>query len=167
MRRILSIFHALVGGLSMLGDKINVVTVAFMTLSVFYNVLMRYIFNKPTIWAEEINSYLVVLMTCAGAAELMKKRQHISLNLFTHKLNAKTALTIESILLFAALLWSFIITWKSFGIAMRAFRYGMRESSPLLTPLVIPYSFFVFGFLVLTFQLLSMLIKNVENKSEQ
>ena len=148
----------------MVGDKINILAVVFMTLSVFFNVFMRYVFNKPTLWAEEVNGYLVVLMTCAGAAELMKRRQHINLNLFTHKLKKKTALSTESFVLFATLLWTSIITWRSFGLAMNAFRYEMRESSPLLTPLVIPYSFLVIGFLVLTLQVLSMLLKNMTSE---
>lgn len=157
----------LVDGLSNFGDTINIVAVVFMTLSVFYNVVMRYVFNSPTVWAEEVNAYLVVLMTCAGAAELLKRRQHINLTLFTQKLDDNAAKMLETFILLATFIWTSIITWKSFRIAANALRYEMRESSPLLTPLVIPYSFFVIGFFMLSLQALTMLIKNLTGKMDK
>ncbi len=157
----------LVEGISSFGDTISIIAIVIMTLSVFYNVVMRYVLNAPTLWAEEVNGYLIVLMTCAGASELLKKRKHINLTIFTQRLNEKNNKVLETFMLLATLFWTSIITWKSLQLAINAFRYDMRESSPLLTPLVIPYSFFVIGFFVLSLQALIMILKNINDITDK
>lgn len=150
--------------LSTIGEKISIISVFFMTLSIFYNVFMRYIFNKPTLWAEEINGYMIILVTCFGAAELIKRDAHIKLSVL--KIKGKVGIVIESLILLLIILWAAVITYRGFLITYNAFIYDMRESSPLLTPLFIPYSFFAVGCLMIMLQALSMLLKKITNKTE-
>ena len=136
------------------------ISIAAMALSVFYNVFMRYFFNHPTLWAEDVNSYLVVLLTCFGAAEVMKRGEHIKFDLFSVRSTEKVSIIVEFFLLFFALFWCSFITWKASVLATNCYRYGMREPSPLETPLLIPYSILVIGLVLLGLQFLVLLTKN-------
>jgi TRAP-type C4-dicarboxylate transport system permease small subunit len=55
------------------------IMVPAMTMVVFAQVLMRYVFLSPFPWAEEVARFLLVWISCVGAAYGVKKKMHISI----------------------------------------------------------------------------------------
>ena len=60
-----------------------------MLLTVLYDVLMRYLFSKPTFWALEINEYFFIFISIMPAAEIFRKKRHIKLDLFLDQLSTR------------------------------------------------------------------------------
>ena len=60
--------------------------VPIMTLVVFAQVVMRYVFKNPFVWAEEFSRYLLVWISCLGAAYGIRTGMHIAIQFFYAKL---------------------------------------------------------------------------------
>ena len=56
--------------------------VAGMALSVFTQVVARYLFHSPPFWTEELARYLLVWLTFIGAVAAHQAREHISVESF-------------------------------------------------------------------------------------
>ena len=56
-----------------------------LAIIIFYDVLMRYLFVRPTIWALEISEYLLVYICFAGITEAQRLKAHIRMRFFFSK----------------------------------------------------------------------------------
>lgn len=98
--------RVLLGVLILLGIAIN-----------FANVVGRYVFSAPIVWAEEVLAYLMVWCVFIGAIPVMWEGRHIKMDLIASALrgrarfvlNALTALCIVLVCLFViSQSWSFV-----------------------------------------------------------
>jgi len=55
------------------------IMVPIMTLIIFVQVVMRYVFMSPFMWAEELARYLLIWISCLGSAYAVRKGMHISI----------------------------------------------------------------------------------------
>jgi len=55
------------------------IMVPVMTIIIFVQVVMRYAFMSPFMWAEELARYLLVWISCLGSAYAVRKGMHISI----------------------------------------------------------------------------------------
>ena len=55
------------------------VMVPVMTVIIFLQVVMRYVFMSPFAWSEEMARYLLVWISCLGSAYAVRKGMHISI----------------------------------------------------------------------------------------
>ncbi|MBI5966571.1 MAG: TRAP transporter small permease, partial [Deltaproteobacteria bacterium] len=62
------------------------VTLAAMMLTTSYDTIMRYFFARPTIWSIELNEVFLVFITLFAGAELVKRDQHIQMDLLYARL---------------------------------------------------------------------------------
>ena len=56
-----------------------IIMVPAMTIDIFVQVVMRYVFSSPFMWAEEVARYLLVWISCLGSAYAVRKGMHISI----------------------------------------------------------------------------------------
>ncbi len=54
-----------------------------------YSVGMRYLLGQPQTWSDELVGYLMVSMVMLGAAEALRRGQHIEVDLLTERLSAR------------------------------------------------------------------------------
>jgi len=67
------------------GD-IAALLVFFMAISISIDVVLRYVFNSPTMWINEASSYILMVITFFGLAYTLKERAHISVDVIFRKL---------------------------------------------------------------------------------
>ena len=72
-----------------------VVIVALMTFFVTYQVVTRYVFNKPSAVSETIARYLFVWLTIFGGAYVFGKRGHMNLVFIRDKFSPKVQTVLE------------------------------------------------------------------------
>jgi C4-dicarboxylate transporter DctQ subunit len=60
-----------------------------MTAVVGYSVALRYLFNRPQVWTDELVGYLLVVLVMAGATEALRRGEHIGVDLITERLSAR------------------------------------------------------------------------------
>lgn len=130
-------------------------------LIVLYDVFMRYCFSKPTFWALEINEYLFIFISLIPAAEILRQKRHISLDLFVKKMSPVNQRFVETFYLICMLLFCAIVFWRGTEMAANAYRNGMASSTLLSFPLVIPYSLIPAGFGLLGLQLIIQIGKRI------
>jgi len=111
-----------------------------MALIVFYDVLLRYVFNRPTAWALEISEYILVFLAFAGASEVQRNRSHIKMDFFYLKFPLSVRRYLDTFFSLLMALFSYLLMWHSIKMTIIAYRYGSASNSLLETPLFIPYS---------------------------
>ena len=74
------------------------VMVPVMTVVIFLQVVMRYIFMSPFSWSEEMARYLLVWISCLGSAYAVRKGMHIGIAFVKERfpIRARVLLTISS-----------------------------------------------------------------------
>jgi len=55
-----------------------------MSAATFGNVILRYVFNSPTQWAEEFSRYAYIWVVFLGAAACSKRKLHIVIDAVTY-----------------------------------------------------------------------------------
>lgn len=83
------IFHAL--------EWLAMICLVVMTGVVFFDVILRYIFNQGMPWTQEIATLLLVWFSLIGMAIGVGERIHISIEMFTMKCPKKVIGILESI----------------------------------------------------------------------
>lgn len=61
-------------------------SLAIMSILIFCNVLLRYLFNSGIVWAEEVARFLFVWITFLGAIGALKDNQHLGVDMLVKRL---------------------------------------------------------------------------------
>ncbi len=83
------IFHAL--------EWLAMISLVVMTVVVFFDVILRYIFNQGMPWTQEIATLLLVWFSLIGMAIGVGEKIHISIEMFTMKCSKKVIGILETI----------------------------------------------------------------------
>ena len=113
-------------------------------LLVSYDVAMRYFFDQPQLFVDELASFLQVLLIFGGAAATFRTGGHVRVDLLTGHIRpaVRAWLRVITLLLGAVLL--VVVIWVTTQSAMTAYRYG-RVSAVMLYPLWLPMAFIPAG----------------------
>jgi len=128
-----------------------IIMIPAMTVIVFVQVVLRYVFLCPLSWIEELARYLLVWISCFGAAYGVRKGEHIAV-MFLNKMfkgYVKSALTILIDVL--VIIFFMVCLIKGIGLSIRQWNV---VTPALQIPRTLPYfgipiSFaimFLFGF---------------------
>jgi len=104
-----------VGGLNELLAKIVPYFLAAMMPIITYEVIMRYVFNSPTVWAMEISTYLFCFSVAFGGGWNYLKDGHVRVDVIYDKLSPRRKAFMDLFsfpLLLLFLLGFLFATWK-------------------------------------------------------
>lgn len=147
-----------IGRLSRSFGFLGQLALAAMVVTICYDVVMRYVFNAPTHWSLELNTFLVIFMTMIPASGVLKEDGHLRIGFFISRLSPKTQDRMRRIAAVLGILFCIMMTKNGLNMAINAYTYDQRMSTPLGTPMVIPYLFIPFAFTALGLQFLTRLI---------
>ena len=83
------IFHAL--------EWLAMISLVIMTIVVFIDVILRYLFKQGMPWTQEVATLLLVWFSLIGTAIGVGERLHISIEMFTSKASPKVLSVLETI----------------------------------------------------------------------
>ncbi|MDS9472552.1 TRAP transporter small permease [Sporosarcina pasteurii] len=115
------------------------------TLMVFYEVVSRSFFHKPTSWATELSIYAVIGSCFLGSAYAVRTYSHITVDLLINAVNDRVKTILAYLTNSLGLLFSIILTVYSYLHVMKTFALGVTSSSLLRIPMYIPESFLPIG----------------------
>ena len=129
-----------------------------------YEVLARYIFNSPTIWAFELGYMAMGVHGLIGSAFVLRERAHIRIDLFYLHLPERVKAIID--LVGYLVLFMPVVCWVSFGLWeywVEAYVSGEHSGQSAWNPIIWPFrlSFFL-GFFLLALQGLAEVLKCIE-----
>ncbi len=137
------------------GGLLGRLAMAFMVVSITYDVILRYVFVAPTHWALEVNTFLLAFLCVLPAGDVLRGGTMIRITFFYDRFRPAVKNRLELLRVAAGLFFCAIMIWKGTGMAWKAWLHNDRMSTSLGTPLVIPYLFLPIGFLLLALQYLS------------
>ena len=111
-----------------------VCVVAMMTLTTA-DVIARYVFNSPTMWADEMASYLLIAIVFLGLAENIRADGHIRIDVVTNLVPPGPRRFLEVLTYAVGVVFSAMLlagTWTRFH------NFWVRNTlsdSPLMTPM--------------------------------
>ena len=114
---------------------IGVACVVAMMIITTGDVLARYIFNQPSMWADEIASYLLIAIVFLGLAQNLRTDGHIRIDVVTNLLSARVRLVLEVFAYAVGIAFSVLLiagTWTRFD---NFWTRHTTSDSPLMTPL--------------------------------
>jgi len=119
--------------LAQLAEAVAAGVFALLFLTFVVQVGMRFLFNRPLAWSDELIMILYILMVFWGAATLLKERDHVMLDLVYAALpsGGQRVFAVVGAALMAALL--LVLLPEAYDYV----RFMQRESTPVLG---IPFS---------------------------
>ena len=118
---------------------------------VSYEVVMRYVFNSPTVWVNEISRFLQIWATYLDLTYSFHKNDFIRITVIYDKVGEKGKRILDLISAIFILIFSIFVVYYGWLIAHDSLKVGRTSSTILdvpsfLTEFAIPLCF---GFLVL------------------
>jgi TRAP-type mannitol/chloroaromatic compound transport system permease small subunit len=71
------------------GEIVSWLIVIMVILPTFEAVLMRYILNTPTIWSQELTTFVFGCYFVLGGAYCLKEKGHVAMDIFYNRLNPR------------------------------------------------------------------------------
>lgn len=124
-----------------------------------YEVVARYFFIKPTIWAAELSQLCLIWGCLLGMAHLLTLRRHITVNAVTGLLPPAAQKLCAMVALVVVILFSAIVAIYGFDIFYDSFERGRTTGSLLNLPVWIAEASVPVGFGLLTLQAMVELIR--------
>ncbi len=134
------------------GHILGEISTFFLLVMVFYSVVMRYVFNAPPEWVEEIGCYILILAIWLSIGEVLKHDHHITLDLAIEYLSPKKKIIITILTSIVGLTFCIIITYFGIKYVIFQHKYNFRSSTLLSVPLWIPYLFIPLGSAIISLE---------------
>ena len=151
-------------------DKVNEAIARFfswlmlvLVLTISYEVLIRYIFGKPTLWSYDASYLLNSLAVVMGLAWVYKNKGHINVDILYNRYPRKIKLWMDVILTpFLFLIpWGYILYNMAFHVE-RSVRLKELATTGTLLPPIYPFKVWIFiGLILLFVQVLVVFLRNV------
>jgi C4-dicarboxylate transporter, DctQ subunit len=130
------------------------------TLLISYDVLMRYFFDAPQLFVDELASYLQILIIFGGLAYTFISGGHVRVDLLTANISPVRRARLRVVTLFIGCVLILIVTWVTLQTTLTAIDYG-RLSAVMLYPLWLPMIFIPIGLVLLAAAMIAALVRQV------
>ena len=150
MARIGKTYDLLIDGAAYLAGLL----VVGMSLWITYEVFVRYVLSKPTIWAADLSGYALLWVTFLAAPWVLKRNGHVSIELATDRLGKAARRRVAVVVsLFGAAI-SGIFAWQTALTTYEFFEQGRMIARIWQFPQFIPYICMPLGTALLTIEFL-------------
>lgn len=117
-----------------LGLRLAALLVVPMVLALVYEVVSRYFFNAPTIWAQDMSIFLFGYISVLAGAGVMRERAHINVDLFYARFSARGKAVADTISYPLGLCFLGLVAWYMTHEGFLAIEQGRRRSSEWSPP---------------------------------
>lgn len=134
-------------------------TLAIVVL-ISYDVFMRYFFDRPQLFVDEVASFLEVLVVFGGAAYTFRAGGHVRVDLLTGHVRPAARAWLRLVTLALGVAFLAIVIWVTGRSAISAYRFG-RVSAVMLYPLWLPMAVIPAGLALMALAMLVTLLRQV------
>ena len=125
------------------------VVLLFVTFSIFVDVILRYFFNRPSIWVTEVSTYLFLYIIFLGTSYALQEGLHIKVTFLLDKMNAALTRFINLVTSIFAMIFCSVLLWQTSVMTWTAFKENWTSPTMLNAPYAYIYVVMVFGSLLL------------------
>jgi TRAP-type mannitol/chloroaromatic compound transport system permease small subunit len=149
-------------------DKISIwsgnlfsVTNPIIIIIVVYEISLRYVFDAPTIWANEAVIYLAAVSYLMGGAYSHYFRAHIRVDILYLKFSPRTRAILDTITFFFTFLYLGSLVWVGTEYALESLKVFEKTGSPWNPP-IYPLKFAIpIGALLLLLQSIANFVRDI------
>lgn len=137
--------------------------VLLMFLNTIGNVIGRYIFGQSLYFTEELNQFLIVLVTFVGLGYATRRGRHIRMSAFYDALGdraRKILMVVIALTTGAVMFW---LAWLSLGYVGSVAASG-KVTPALRVPLYLTYLWVPFGFFITGVQYMLTVLRNLRDE---
>lgn len=128
-------------------------------LIISYEVVVRYFFNRPTIWVDDFTDYLLVYSTFGVSTWILRNDGHVRLTIILEHLSKRSQLVLDIInSCIGAVMCAFVV-WFGVADTLDALVKSIEIPRPLPVPKYLIIWVIPFGFLLLFYQFLKNAFK--------
>ena len=135
-------------------------SVLVIVVLITYDVLMRYFFNEPQLFVDEVASFLQIVVIFGGLAYTFRTGGHVRVDLVTARLPPRARAWLRVVALLGSLVFLGIVMWTTLQSTLTAYRYG-RVSTVMLYPLWGPMLLIPLGLALLALVMLVALVQQL------
>lgn len=156
MKSTIGAVEALTKGLGYLGA----VLIVPLVLATCYEVLARYAFGAPTIWAFELGFMLMGVHFLMGGAIAASKEAHVRIDVLYARFSPRTRAAIDGLLYVLLLACLTFVTARLFDYTYSAYLSGEGSGQSAWNPPIWPFrAMIVLSFVTLSLQILAEILK--------
>ncbi len=122
------------------------------------DVFLRYVFNAPTKFTDEVGGYLLVGISFMGATYALKHGSHVKVTVLTERFPQKVQRWFNFITESLALSGLIILVWKTVQLVMRSYATNFRSMGYLEAPMWLPQLVVPIGLTIFSLHILLLLI---------
>lgn len=138
----------LVAGLALIG------MMAVLCIEVY----SRYVIGRPTYWANEVVSYLLVATTAFGAPYTLSVHGHVAIDVFVQKAPKRLRAISHRLGSVIVVVFAAVLLWYGWLEVLRSARLGEVSLTPLAVPSYLPFSLIPVCAILLILQALAALL---------
>lgn len=126
-----------------------------------YEVIARYVFISPTIWAEELSRFVQIWATYLGAAYVLRHRHLIAIDLLTGRLGPRARRLAELAGLLVVAVFCAVAIVYGMAIVVESVRLGRATATMLTVPQWMTESAIPLGFALLLVQCVAEILRAI------
>ena len=149
----MTILDRLVHGISLTAALLAATILLTIFVIVQYEVVMRYGFNAPTYWTNEVSTFAIAWVGFLGAGYVLRIGRQLEIDIVTSRLPASAWRWLGSATDLLAGVFCALITVLSYDFVNISHMIQASSASELDVPLWIPYLALPIGFGILTLEL--------------
>jgi len=132
-----------------------------MTLTVTFDVIMRYFFSRPTDWSLELNMYLLVGASFLSGGYCLLHEGHVRVDVLYQAFPIRVRALIDVITSAFFFLFVIVIIWKGSSMAYESFVHSKHSSQAMGWPLYPSQMVIPLGGILIGIQGLAKLLENI------
>ncbi len=110
-----------------------------------YSVFMRYVAGRPITWIDELSGYLVVAIVMFGAAEALRRDDHIQVDLLTSAAKGGALAFLRVLWMAMVMAFTGVLLVSAWGTVTFSRDFGMYSEGYMEMPMWIPQSLLIVG----------------------
>jgi C4-dicarboxylate transporter, DctQ subunit len=126
------------------------------------NVIGRFVFAQSIYFSEELNQFLIVLVTFVGLGYAARKGRHIRMSALYDQLSDRGRKVMMIIIAAVTAAVMFALAWYSYEYVARVARLG-KVTPSLQVPLFLTYVWVPIGFIVTGIQYVLTVVQNLRS----
>jgi len=141
--------------------RIGNVLVIGIVFSLIYEIIARYIFHSPTMWAHEMSAFIFGAFFMLTGANCLRVKGHVAVDIFTSNLSRRRVAILDSITFIFLLLFCIALVWYGGKLAWDSWIINEHRNSIWAPPLYPARAMIPIAAFILLLQGLAKFIRDI------
>jgi len=139
----------------------TIVSYAIVSLIVFLtiNVVLRYFFEKPLVFTEEVTGYGLAFIVFMGLGYTLRVGGHVTTDVLMRHLSGRMTRVLKIPVIIGGVLFGFLLAVSAWMLMIKNYQRGVIDFGSLGTPEWIPNLIFVVGSTLFLVEMIAILFK--------